>query len=324
LRANKFSDSIYEISVDSIVLYCFLHVCKETIMKKLFTLLTLAVFSFGLTAFDAEAKRFGGGKSIGKQREAISPQATPKPGQAPAAAPAAAGGSKWMGPLAGLAAGGLLAALFMGGAFEGIKMMDVLMLAALMAAIFFVVRMLRRPRQENTARPMQYSGMGTTGSSGSPVPGAAAPAEGASAPGAATPAQAASVTRSAANIPADFQVEPFLRNAKTSFIRLQAANDARDLSDIREYTTPQMFAEISMEINERGGEPQRTEVIAINADLLEVVTEDDTAIASVRFNGQLREAPNSAPETFDEIWHVQKDLKDPGAVWLLAGIQQVS
>jgi predicted lipid-binding transport protein (Tim44 family) len=294
-------------------------------MKKLFTLLTLAVFSFGLAAFDAEAKRFGGGKSIGKQREAISPQAAPKPGQAPAgaAAPAAAGGSKWMGPLAGLAAGGLLAALFMGGAFEGINMMDVLMLAALMAAIFFVVRMLRRPRQENTARPMQYSGMGTTGGSG-PVPGTAAPAEAASAPATAAPVQATPVTRSAANIPADFQVEPFLRNAKTSFIRLQAANDARDLSDIREYTTPQMFAEISMQLNERGGEPQRTEVVAINADLLEVVTENDTAIASVRFNGQLLETPNSAPEPFDEIWHVQKDLKDPDAVWLLAGIQQAS
>ena len=294
-------------------------------MKKLFTLLTLAVFSFGLVAFDAEAKRFGGGKSIGKQREAISPQAAPKSGQAPAAAPApaAAGGSKWMGPLAGLAAGGLLAALFMGGAFEGINMMDVLMLAALMAAVFFVVRMMRRPRQENTARPMQYSGMGTTGGS-SPTPAGATPAEQMPASGTQAPTQAAPVTRSTGNIPADFQVEPFLRNAKTSFIRLQAANDARDLSDIREYTTPQMFAEISMQINERGDEPQRTEVMSIDAELLEVVTENDTAIASVRFNGQLREAPNSAPEAFDEIWHVQKDLKDSEAVWLLAGIQQVS
>ena len=61
-------------------------------MKKLFTLLTLAVFSFGLVAFDAEAKRFGGGKSVGKQREAISPQAAPKSGQAPAAART---GSRW-------------------------------------------------------------------------------------------------------------------------------------------------------------------------------------------------------------------------------------
>jgi predicted lipid-binding transport protein (Tim44 family) len=85
-----------------------------------------------------------------------------------------------------------------------------------------------------------------------------------------------------------------------------------------------MFAEISMQISERGPQPQKTEVVGINADLLEVVTENDTAIASVRFNGQLREAPNALPEAFDEIWHVQKNLKDPESVWLLAGIQQVS
>jgi predicted lipid-binding transport protein (Tim44 family) len=291
-------------------------------MKKIFTLLTLAILSFGLAAFDAEAKRFGGGNSIGKQREAISPQAAPKSAQAPAAAPAAAGGSKWMGPLAGLAAGGLLAALFMGGAFEGIKMMDVLMLAALMAAIFFVVRMLRRPRQEQSARPMQFSGIDPANGNHSvpPMPGA-----GGTAGEDAREVKAPHSTGSGkANIPADFKVEPFLRNAKTSFIRLQAANDAHDINDIREYTTPEMFAEISMQISERGNEPQKTEVVAINADLLEVATENDLAIASVRFNGQLREAPNALPETFDEIWHVQKNLKDPDSVWLLAGIQQVS
>ena len=291
-------------------------------MKRILTLLTLAVFSLGLASFDAEARRFGGGKNIGKQREAMSQQAAPKP--APAAAPgqAAAGGSKWMGPLAGLAAGGLLAALFMGGAFEGINMMDILMLAALMGAIFFVVRMLRRPRQDQSSTPMQYSGMGAAGGHGGATAAGTTQTAGASSmTGATAPAP---VSDRSANIPADFKVEPFLRNAKTSFIRLQAANDSRDLNDIREYTTPEMYAEISMEISERGDTLQRTEVIAINADLLEVVTESDTAIASVRFNGQLRESPNASPASFDEIWHVQKNLKDPDAVWLLAGIQQVS
>ncbi len=285
-------------------------------MNKILTLLTLAVLSFGLVAFDAEAKRFGGGKSIGQQRQSISPQAAPKsPTAAAPAAAAAAGGSKWAGPLAGLAAGGLLAALFMGGAFEGINMMDVLMLAALMAAVFFVVRMMRKSRQEQVTRPLQYSGMGAnTGDSG--VTPTTTMGTGTAAAVAPTP--------HAANIPADFQVEPFLRNAKTSFIRLQAANDARDLNDIREYTTPEMYAEISMQISERGDEPQKTEILAINAELLEVVTTDDQAIASVRFNGQLRDAPGASPETFDEIWHVQKNLKDPESVWLLAGIQQVS
>jgi predicted lipid-binding transport protein (Tim44 family) len=281
-------------------------------MNKIATLMTLAVLSFGLATFDAEAKRFGGGKSIGQQRQSISPQAAPKPTQAPTAAAAAAGGNKWAGPLAGLAAGGLLAALFMGGAFEGVNMTDVLMLAALMAAIFFVIRMMRKSRQEQVTRPLQYSGMDAN-TSNSPIP-----------PTSMGLGTATEATQKTANIPADFKVEPFLRNAKTSFIRLQAANDARDLNDIREYTTPEMYAEISMQISERGDEPQKTEVLSINAELLEVVTTDDQAIASVRFNGQLRESPDSLPESIDEIWHVQKSLKDAEAVWLLAGIQQVS
>ena len=281
-------------------------------MNKIATLMTLAVLSFGLATFDAEAKRFGGGKSIGQQRQSISPQAAPKPTQAPTAAAAATGGNKWAGPLAGLAAGGLLAALFMGGAFEGVNMMDVLMLAALMAAIFFVIRMMRKSRQEQVTRPLQYSGMDAN-TSNSPIP-----------PTSMGLGTATETTQKTANIPADFKVEPFLRNAKTSFIRLQAANDARDLNDIREYTTPEMYAEISMQISERGDEPQKTEVLSINAELLEVVTTDDQAIASVRFNGQLRESPDSLPESIDEIWHVQKSLKDAEAVWLLAGIQQVS
>jgi predicted lipid-binding transport protein (Tim44 family) len=167
---------------------------------------------------------------------------------------------------------------------------------------------------------MQYSSMGANAGNSGPPP---ATAVGTSMT-AATPAEPASTHGSGTNIPADFQVEPFLRNAKTSFIRLQAANDARDISDIREYTTPEMFAEISMQVSERGSELQKTEVIVINAELLEVATEKDLAIASVRFNGQLRESPEKSPEAFEEIWHVQKNLKDPESVWLLAGIQQTS
>ncbi|MEK7301936.1 MAG: Tim44-like domain-containing protein, partial [Pseudomonadota bacterium] len=115
-----------------------------------------------------------------------------------------------------------------------------------------------------------------------------------------------------------------IRNEKVSFIRLQAAHDDGDINDIREYTTPEMLAEISMQINERGNTQQKTEVMFIDANLLDIETTDEMAIASVRFTGQLRDAPDGAPEAFDEIWHVQKDLKDPDATWLLAGIQQTS
>ncbi|MBY0484119.1 Tim44-like domain-containing protein [Nitrosomonas sp.] len=290
-------------------------------MKQTLTFLTLAIFSFGLLAFDAEAKRMGGGKNIGTQRQSVNQQqAAPNSQKSPAAAPAAAaagGGSKWGGALAGLAAGGLLAALFMGGAFENINMMDMVMLALLIGAAFFVIRMLRKPKTAESTPSMQYSGTNTNTQDRFNTPPFTTPA------GTAT-ADSSETTYRQPNIPADFKVEPFIRNAKASFMRLQTAHDHGDVNEIRDYTTPEMFAEISAQINERGDTQQKTEVLFIDANLLEVETTNDLAIASVRFTGQLRDAPNGEPEAFDEIWHVQKDLRNSDATWLLAGIQQAS
>ena len=298
-------------------------------MKKILTYLTLTIFSFGLFAFDAvdveAAKRMGGGKSIGSQRQSINQQqaAPNNPKQSPATAPGAApsAGSKWGGALAGLAAGGLLAALFMVGAFENINMMDMLVLALMIGVIFFVIRMLRKPKVSEPMGRMQYTGMGTNTQDRFNTP----PFGGAST----TADSASSADNNAAayqqpNIPADFKVEPFLRSAKDSFIRLQAAHDRGDIDEIRDYATPEMISELTMQINERNGATQKTEVMFIDANLLEVETNQDTAIASVRFTGQLRDLPNGEAEPFDEIWHVQKDLRDPNATWLLAGIQQIS
>ncbi|UJP05162.1 MAG: Tim44-like domain-containing protein [Nitrosomonas sp.] len=283
-------------------------------MKQTFTFLTLAFLSFGLIAFDAEAKRMGGGKNIGTQRQANQQQAAPAPKQAPAA-PAAApsSGSKWGGALAGLAAGGLLAALFMGGAFENISMMDIMVLLLLAVGVFFVIRMMRKPSADSRSPAMQYSGMNTTTQDRFTAPPAAATGVG---DGAAPQQQTA--------IPADFDVGLFLKHAKASFINLQAANDRGDLEEIRGYTTPAMFAEISAQIGARSGAQQQSEVMFIDADLLEVDTGNDIAVASVRFTGEMRELPDGDSESFNEIWHVQKDVKDSRATWLLAGIQQVS
>lgn len=287
-------------------------------MKKILTLFTFVMLTFTLLPVDTEAKRLGGNKSVGKQRDSINQQATPKPAQSQSAAPAsapAAGGSKWGGALAGLAAGGLLAALFMGGAFDGINMADILMLVVLMAVIFFIVRMLRKPKSDQLNRPMQYSAAG--GAQAHQVFTGHSPA---------TPASATHMADDRNNtinsIPPDFQVEPFLKNAKLSFINLQIANGAGDVEAIREYTTPELFEELHKQMQENSDQPQKTEVIFINADLLDVTTTNEMAIASVRFNGQLRESPDALPEPFDEIWHVQKDLKEKNAPWLLAGIQQ--
>jgi len=291
-------------------------------MKQTLTFLTLAFLSFGLLAFDAEAKRMGGGKNIGTQRQSVNQQqAAPNTQKAaPAATPAAApsAGSKWGGALAGLAAGGLLAALFMGGAFENINMMDFVIMALLIGVVFFVIRMLRKPKTEHAAS-MQYSGMGAAAGTQDRfnTPPFTAPAETASGEDSGSAYQQS-------NIPADFKVEPFIRNAKASFIRLQAAHDRGDINEIRDFTTAEMLAEISAQMKEQGDTQQKSEVMFIDANLLEVETTEDMAIASVRFTGQLRELPNGEPEAFDEIWHVQKDLKDPNATWLLSGIQQVS
>jgi len=291
-------------------------------MKRFLMLLTIALTCLSLLAATAEAKRFGGGGSIGKQRT-MTPQAAPK---APAAAPAptaapapvaapAPAGNRWLGPLAGLAIGAGLGAMFAGGGLGGMGggMGGILMALIAAAVVMFLISMFRNKQAQ--PQPMQYSGAGAP--YGNPEPVQAQPAYSAGA------APAATYAAPTGNIPADFPVESFLRSAKMSFIRLQAANDRKDLNDIREYTTPEMFAEISMQMQERDNTPQKTDVLAINGDLLQVVNEGDMAIASVRFTGQLSEN-NGAAENVDEIWHVQKNLRDDKSVWLLSGIQQTT
>lgn len=276
-------------------------------MKRIAIFLTIVLTSLSLLAANAEAKRFGGGGSFGKQRTLSAPaqKSTSAPAQnTPAQQPAApqSTGNKWLGPLAGIAAGLGLAALFSHlGLGEGMGMLLMIVLAVV--AVMFLMSMLRRKQQP----AMQYAGGAVQGGYYQPSPQSIA-------------GSAAQVAN--ANIPADFPVDSFLRGAKTTFIRLQAANDRKDMDDIREYTTPEMFAEVSMQINERDNTPQKTDVLTINTELLEVVTEEGYAIASVRMSGQLREN-GGTPESYDEIWHVQKNLKDSKAVWLLAGIQQV-
>ncbi|MFB1029940.1 MAG: Tim44-like domain-containing protein, partial [Thauera sp.] len=118
-----------------------------------------------------------------------------------------------------------------------------------------------------------------------------------------------------------FDTEGFARQAKLNFIRLQAANDAGNLDDLREFTTPEVFAELCMQLNERKGAEQRTDVVELNAEVIDVAEENDRYVVSVRFSGLLREQADAAPEAFDEIWHLSKPLAG-SAGWLIAGIQQ--
>lgn len=277
-------------------------------MKRFFTLLTILITCMSLFATVAEAKRFGGGSSFGKQRSMPYKQVQKSPEAAPQQAPQPQqpNRNRWLGPLAGLAVGAGLASMFAGGGLGGMaNILGPILLAVVIGLVLMVV--MSRFKKSQPAG-VAYAGLNPAYA---PPPSQQAYSGGG----------AAFASASNNSIPADFPVESFLRNGKASFIRLQAANDRKDKDDVREYTTPEMFAEIAMQMQERHNTPQVTDVISLNAELLEVATEGDYTIASVRFIAQLSEN-KGAIENVDEIWHVQKNDRDPKAVWLLAGIQQ--
>ena len=292
---------------------------------KMFSMMLAAVLALGvgLGAGDAEAKRLGGAKSSGMQRQ----MDAPKPATPPAAAPAATGAAapaaaaqtaarpSWMGPVAGLAAGLGLAALASHFGF-GEELASMLMIGLLVMAVVVVVGLVMRKRAM-AQQPALASAGGMRYQAQEPV--AANRGYDVSMPASGVAAGQAS---SGGNIPADFDVAGFVRNAKVNFIRLQAANDAGNLNDIRAFTTPEMFAEIKMNFSERGHAAQETDVVAVEADVIDVVEEASRYVVSVRFTGQIRDEKNGPVEAFDEVWHLVKPRSGNGG-WLLAGIQQL-
>ena len=263
--------------------------------------------SLTLATFDAEARRMGGGKSFGMQRSAPAQrQAAPQQqNTAPAATPQK---RSWMGPIAGLAAGLGLAALMshlgLGAEFANMLLIALAVLAAWMAYRYFTRNKANTGMQYASATPnpmkapTQFDARGLGGYS------------------AATSA-AAPTTKA---LPPGFDEEAFVREAKINFIRMQAANDAGNTDDIRVFTTPELFAEIRMQLDERGEATQVTDVVKLNAEVLECAEENNQLIASVRFHGLITE-DNSVAAPFDETWHLVKPATGNGG-WLVAGIQQ--
>jgi predicted lipid-binding transport protein (Tim44 family) len=312
-------------------------------MKRLLSLLTM-VFAVGLSsvAMDAEAaKRMGSGKSMGTQRQAAPDKApataTPATAATPAAGAAAAAPSRsWMGPVAGLAAGLGIAALASHLGF-GDELASMVMLgllaAAVMVAIGFFMRKRAAAQKSHAAGPggMQYAHVNPATDAqpnGSPQNATSAykvlmPASGGSLIGSGIGSGVGASNPGASRIPADFDTEGFERNAKVNFIRLQAANDAGDLDDIRQFTTPEMFAELKMELADRGSIAQKTDVVSINANVIEVDEDADRYLVSVRFTGVIRDNSTEPDEAFDEIWHLIKS-RQGNSGWVLAGIQQTS
>ena len=278
-------------------------------MKRTLVALMAAILALGLGIQEAQARRLGGGGSFGMSRS--SPAMRPAPAPAPAApgvgaspsqplgTPAAAPrpGNRWLGPLAGIATGIGLAALFSHfGLGEGFA--DLAMVLLLVGGGVILLRFLFA-RQGQEGR-LQYAGGDPGRYTTAPLPTASG----------------------GATAPEGFDTAGFLRQAKLNFVRLQAANDAGDMADLKQFTTPEVFAEIQLQFEERGRARQQTDVVQLEAELLELLSEGGRHIASVRFFGQLRETPETPPAGFDEVWHLVKP-EDGSVGWRIAGIQQI-
>lgn len=298
----------------------------ETHVNRIIAVTLAALLAVALPVQDAEAKRLSSGgmkRSVPTQPAPQTPPAQPAapqqaaPGKQAAAAPGAAAAApkrSWLGPLAGLAAGLGLAALASHLGF-GAELANFMTLLLLGIVAFMVIRFLMR--RFASPKPQLAGANGVNFQGAEPAPWSPTPAA-AGGMGAASAAAPLAATQN--HVPADFDAAGFEKIAKQVFIRLQAANDAGDQADLRRFTTPQMYASIQQELLERGGQTQRTEVLQLDAQVVDVATENGQQIVSVRFWGLIREQSEHAAADFDEVWH----LSQSGEGWLIAGIQQTA
>jgi predicted lipid-binding transport protein (Tim44 family) len=289
-------------------------------MKTLWTLVAI-LLTFTLTLNEAHAKRMGGGKSFGRSYQtAPAPSRNnadaPAQRQQQAAAPgkAANKGGMMGGLLGGLLVGGLFAALFAGGAFEGLQMMDMLIIAALAFIIFKVIQSLRQGSAAARAPAPQPAYAGASPND-SPVPVFGARRE---APVAA-PVSGSSPTIPF-NLPLGFNTPAFIDGAKEHYRILQAAWNQNDLPKIREYMSPELFAELSAERASLISNPQ-TEVMTVDAGLVRADQQFGKAEVSIRFTGRCRDAGEGVEEAFEDVWHLERDYTKDDAPWFITGMQ---
>ncbi|QVQ25040.1 Tim44 domain-containing protein [Achromobacter deleyi] len=303
-------------------------------------------------SFDAEARRAGGGGSVGRQssnvtqqRQATTPPAAANNTAGATAAPAAAGAatagaagaaaksgaSRWLGPIAGIAAGlgiaALLSSMGLSGAFAEF-LSSALLIGLVVFAIMFIVRRLRGAAPRTATQGAFGGANNAPGQQQQPMwrealkPTDAAPA--AAAPVAAPVAPPAVLPKAGEDnnwfVPGDFDTPNFLKQAKDQFVRIQAVWDSGSTDGLRDFLTDDLITELKPQLAERGAAPNKTEVVLLNAEMLGIETVSDGHLASVRFSGMLREAPGTEAFRFEEVWNL---FKPANGGWLLAGIQQI-
>ncbi|MFN4361036.1 MAG: Tim44 domain-containing protein [Hylemonella sp.] len=318
-------------------------------MKFLSIVLSLVLV---VSAVDAEAKRLGGSRSIGKQsnnvtqREATPPAAPAAPAQnaaaaapakpAAAAAPAAAPRKPWGGMLAGLAAGlglaWLASSLGLGEAFGQFILIALVVMLGMLAFGWFMRSRRAAPARggyafqgagaadATAARPAYRPENVGNDASARPWERSQTAFDGSAGRGVVI----GSALASDWSVPAGFDAEGFLKAAKSNFILLQAAWDQADMATLRAMMTDEMLEEINAQLAEReqhtGGAINLTEVQMLQAQLLGIEELGGEYMASVEFSGMIREDRHSGPSPFREVWNMTKP-KDGSRGWLVAGVQ---
>ena len=298
---------------------------------KLFSIFTIFVLLFAVFALamadSAEAARMGGGRSFGSRPSMSQPARNPSSQQSrmgTAASPTAqrSGMLGGMGGiLGGVLAGTLLGSLLSGNGFAGGGgFMDIILLAIL---AFIAYKLFQRFRSRQASPQPQGAGM-PFGGNNNPY-SANGPMQRqdtgnlwnrmqnlGSGPANANPG---------VDVPADFNVQDFLKGAKMAYTRLQQSWDNRDLNDISRFATPSVISVLQEQL-QADPNPSRTEILSVNASLVGVEDEGQTRRAQVFFDVMMREDPsNPVPENVREIWHFVRS--NPSDGWMLDGIQQV-
>lgn len=323
-------------------------------MMKLWSVVLVAVLALAHT--DADARRLGGGKSMGRQsgnvtqRESAMPAqnatnaAAAKPANAANAAAPAAAKKPWGAMLGGLAAGlGLAWLAHSLGLGEGFG--QILMIALLAMLAYAVFKALRSRQAGAGGSPLAFQGAGSPAAAQAPAEyspnnvgndASARPWErGGMAFDAARQAQGAqpgsgvligSGLASAQNwsVPEGFDAQGFLSAAKRNFVTLQAAWDRSDIDTLHSMMTDAMLEEIRSQLSERaaqhGAKPNQTEVVMIEAQLLGIEDLGEAYMASVEFSGMVREEASAGPSPFREVWNMTRP-KTGNTGWLVAGVQ---
>lgn len=288
-------------------------------------------------SFDAEARRVGGGSSFGRQssnvtqqRQATMPPTAARNTAGATAAPAAgaaakSGASRWLGPIAGIAAGlgiaALLSSMGLSGAFAEF-LSSALLIAVVVFAVMFIIRRLRGAAAPRTAIQGAFGGASNAPGQPQQQPMWRETLKPATPIAAVEPVAAIPKTVDDNNwfVPGDFDTPNFLKQAKDQFVRIQAVWDSGSTDRLRDYLTDDLITELKPQLAERGAAPNKTEVVLLNAELLGIETVFDGHLASVRFSGMLREAPGAEAFRFEEVWNL---FKPANGGWLLAGIQQI-